>query len=433
MKTVREYKNSIEAFAHMDPGTSWVSFSREQVAVNNRVYDVLLPQVYQKPSRLMRIIQWVFCRIFWRSCHLDTARNLNACFRGAHIVLPREEMPPALAQQMADVTGALLQKLKNASPYRYQIDQYDQALKNDHARSVAQNKIRESSGNQELQQPGCMELVYAMDWNKDDPVLFDLAYATGQRFQEDLKSELINPIDCTNIAAFVRDLIRNDRYRSLTMENTTQLRQMVLAILNTLNARREEPDFQQLFATTIFQMAEALTHCSNGINGGFEKIFMDLTFPKDGALGRRVKLVLQALRDKIFRAAILDCIKASDRRDYYLSHEAATVNYYFGRLARVAGLPDSICAKDRNHEYFALKGQERNIADRFDAMYTPERILKEIYEKIHDNFDSAIPTRLFTEWVQAQRFEEPLEEDGTYKPETVLRLLQELQILKARA
>jgi hypothetical protein len=223
-----------------------------------------------------------------------------------------------------------------------------------------------------------------------------------------------------------------DRYGStLSKENTDRLRQMMLAIMNTLNAKRGEADFQATYKTVVLQVCLALQNCSNGINTNVEGVYNNLAYPKGGNIGQRVKLALQLKRDSVFRKCILNCLLESDRPEYYLVHEAASVNYYFRQMASEFGLPPSVSEMDTNWETFALKGAEAKIRAAFREENRIENSVRTILEIINNPQDSTIASKLFNDWMATKYpLEERyglLDEQGKYKPECIIRLLQELE------
>lgn len=289
------------------------------------------------------------------------------------------------------------------------------------------------------------EVAFFMNWEKDDPVLFDPTYfndlysafsTKGCHPDLDPKDGYLSVESCNCFLNFVCNLIENDRikdhYQNLfSKDNTDRLRQMMLAIMNLLNVKRAEPHFKETYASVVVQVCLALDTCSNGINTNVEAIFMNLALPTEGNIGNRVKLALQIMRDAIFRKAIYACISTSSE---YMQHEAASVSYYYQRMSKSLGLPSSIASLDvRYMRSYAMRDQEIDIFNLFCQEYIPLNITKYLLEIIHDPYDQTIPTKVFTDWVETRYPPEArydlLDEDGRYKPEILIRLLKELEVL----
>jgi hypothetical protein len=117
-----------------------------------------------------------------------------------------------------------------------------------------------------------------------------------------------------------------------------------------------------------------------------------------------------------------------------MQHEAASVNYYYRQMRREFGLPLSTADLDKRYQGYASLGKENEIRDFFAERYTPCKITEYITAIINNPFDPAISTKQFTDWVEARyRTTEDryslLDETGRYKPECVIRLLQELKVI----
>jgi hypothetical protein len=282
------------------------------------------------------------------------------------------------------------------------------------------------------------EVAFSIDWSKDNPKLFDPTYVNKLIKKKEKHPHMSNPLIPSHsrdrFITFLSDLMNNKELRlpRLSKENTDQMRQMMLAIMNTVNARSKEPKFNEFYASLINLVDLALNSCSNRVNTEVEAIFIGLLFPKDGNLGRRVRLALQEYRHQIFQKSIHAVISKSWSA---LAHGAASFNYYNGRMAEQFGLPRSISKHDHNYESFAMKGQEENIKAFFKKEYTPLNILRKIMRIIGDPFDISIDTKLFTNWIEtrysADKRHQVLDETGNYRPECFVQLLTELEVLKA--
>ena len=282
------------------------------------------------------------------------------------------------------------------------------------------------------------ELVFALDWSKHDPILFDVVYMNDLIKQNKSHPDLQNPFITDSIKnsflAHISNLMQNeqieDHYNKLlSKENTARLKLMMLAIMNQVNSQRNESNFQQLYATIVQCICLAMDNCSNRINTEIEAVYTSLNYPKEGALGFRIYLALQEMRQQIFQKAIHLCVS---KEPYYLAHEAASINYYNREMAAQFGLPPSVSNFDLSFEEFAMKFQEKQISEIFKSEYTPLAIFKKISEIIQDPHNKAIPCKLFTDWVVAHYSPEErtqvLEDDGRYRPQCFIRLFKELQI-----
>ncbi len=504
---VRELNNS-------DFGNSrWISFQKRNITINGVTREILLPQLEQKPYKIIRFIRWLFSCCFKEPYHLKTAKDLISFLSTSVEILGNAE-----DKLLIDVAGKvsriltklhkrhskigsylskeknLLRPIKQRHQEKVRVEQEALQERERIQEAARQEKLRAKREAQQEQErlrkiqlekealarkeyaereaafqnqiavlcaglkleAGSLDIAFAMDWTKDDPILFDLTYMMdicnsvqalrverGQ-LHPDLLNNLISIENITTFTQFICDLIGGitirDRYNNeLTKENTDRLRQMMLAILNTLNSYRNEPNFKETYASVVMQVCFALQNCSNGINTNVEGIYNNLAFPKDGNFGLRIKLALQLFREKILRESIMLCIKESDRPDYYLEHEAASVNYYFGKMGPQFGLPLSISEIDKRYQAYALKEQEALIQALFESRYSPVLILKYLYEIIYNPEDPTIPTKLFETWVEtryselASRYELLDEGSGRYKPEVLLQFLQELRIISMPA
>jgi hypothetical protein len=445
------YKKSLEIFSNIDLKSSLVYFSKKKVELGENTYEFFLPCIKQKPCKLFRLIQRIFDLIFGKSRYLNMAEKLDLSIKNAIEVLSKEDVE--VLNEISQKALIILKKFKNTCPKKAtQINKFDQNIRENINKAFNVYGLSELDKvclQKELSMPGCLEITHSIDWEKDDLVLFDQSYINSLflsiadqqngRLHVDLQNEFINNRDKQKFVYFLSNLIGfssvRDRYgNQLSQDNVLILRKMILAIMNTLNSRRQEADFQQLYASFVFQICRALENCSNGINTNIENIFIDITFPKDGSLGRRIKLVLQSMRNDIFRREIFNCINKSDNPDYYLQHEAPTVSYYFSKMTKEVGLPSSVSATDERFQGYALKGQESIILSNFYKHYNPKNILNVILEKIRDCNDTSIPTGLFNEWIESNydindRYEQ-LDDNGNYKIESVLQCLQSLEITK---
>lgn len=296
-----------------------------------------------------------------------------------------------------------------------------------------QRSIFDEVANPELKK--YFELAHKVEWNENLPM-----------FKADVAEDIVEnglpkdyPIPLKNRIIFIRfltDLVNNkklyDHYRNpISSENTKKLKMMVFAVLNKLNSNQDQDDIAHVYASVIDQISKGLNNCSNGINTNVEKVFYDITYPKGGNIAFRVKLSVQKYRETVFRKAILHCIKQSSRADYYLTHETATVSYYFGHMASLMGLPKSLCKDDRNYKGFALKGQEQNIIDYLNREFTEESIIQHIEKQIKDVYDPSIPTQFFTDWLRDQDAykenpEKFFDEEFNFKREAIVFLLSEV-------
>jgi hypothetical protein len=86
------------------------------------------------------------------------------------------------------------------------------------------------------------ELIFAADWNKPDPVLYNAVYLFEILQQEydhpDFRKSTITQSNKARFLLFIRNLMTNnkifDHYKkALSNENTDQIRQMMLAIMNS--------------------------------------------------------------------------------------------------------------------------------------------------------------------------------------------------------
>jgi len=276
------------------------------------------------------------------------------------------------------------------------------------------------------------EVAFAMDWSKDDPVLFNMTYMQNLITQKELHPDMQNVyLSAENKSEFTHLLseILLGNVEELSKENANRVRQMTLAILNTLNQKRTEPAFQETYATIVVSFLQAFTHCSNRINTEVEAIFNNLCYPKDGNLGRRIRLVLQRIRALIFHSAVH---KQIAQNPYYLKHGASSFNYYNRKMAQSFGLAPSVAELDKHYADYAMKGREKDITELFDKEYTPVTIYNKLSEIMQNPEDNTIPCKLFTDWIEARYGKKEmyslLDESGKYSPKCFIRLFKELEI-----
>lgn len=285
------------------------------------------------------------------------------------------------------------------------------------------------------------EVACSMDWSKDDPILFDPTYVNTLISQPGRYSDGFNP--CMSRSAqdsfigFLSDLMGGAKIKDhygilLSKENTDRIRQMMLAIMNKVNAKKGEPKFNEFYASIVNSVSLAINNCSNRMNTEIEAIFTGLNYPKEGSLGQRIRLALQEFRNQIFQKCIHTVVSQDP---HYLRHEAASFNYYYGSIAERFGLPPSVSSLDHKFEYCAMKGQQENIKKIFNKEYAPLTIITKISKIIADPYDSSIPTKLFTDWIEARYTLEEryqlLDDTGNYRPECIVKLLKELEIFKS--
>jgi hypothetical protein len=433
------YKASFDRLAGMDPSTSWVHFKKQTITVNDRDLQVLVPQVQEKPWKIIRFVKWFFGRLFRlffsrESQYLTTAKNLCASVAEGTRILKLSSSGP-MSSLLSKAVESVLTKLEKKHP----------EVKGLHVKAFQQRDDRELKQRITAlcvnRQPGpsYLEIAYAMDWTRDDPVLFDPTYVSslihstqrGNPLHPDLKNLPNSETLVDFLSRLMYGLEIQDRYgATISKENTDRLRQMMLAIMNTLNAKRGEADFQTTYKTVVLQVCLALRNCSNGINTNVEGVYNNLAYPKGGNIGQSVKLALQSKREEIFRKCILNCLSKSDKPAYYLSHEAASVNYYFRRMGREFGLPPSISEMDNKWEEFALIGGESAIRAEFRDENRIENCVKTILDSINNPHDPTIATKLFNDWIATKYSLEEryglLDEQGKYKPECIIQLMQEL-------
>ena len=278
------------------------------------------------------------------------------------------------------------------------------------------------------------EVAFAMDWSKDDPVLFNPTYVKSLIKEGMEHPDMKNPhISKDNKAKFLELLndLMTDGSDELSNKNNTRIKKMILAILNTLNDLKKTPKFQETYAAIVFNICGAFKHCSNRINSEIEAIFTNLCYPKDGNLGQRIRIALQLMRAQLFRKAIHLQVA---HKPSYLEEEACSVNYYSRKMATSFGLPPTVSSLDNNYDSLALKGKEKNIHKFFEKEYTPFAIYKKLSESIQDSQDNSIPCKLFTDWVEAHYSLEEryklLDDSGKYSPECFIRLFTELEIFE---
>lgn len=331
-----------------------------------------------------------------------------------------------------------------------------------------------------------LEVAFSVDWDKDNSLfhpsfvnswisgfvkswipspLFPYFKSNCWSYQDKsipLSNEIIHTHE--DFIEFLQELMNpnphhviKDHYGfPLTSENIKRLRQMLCAIMNTIypkdydqNNLEQMVDFQDKYKRTVSETYNALQNCSNAMNTAIENLFYEIVSPscfsKTGAIGQKVEFRLQKLRDGIFRKIIQDFLDHEITMIYqpkngqytsYAEHGAATFNYYYGmnELCKKLGLPLSISALDSRYKGYALKDKEMAILEKFNQEYTPSRIIDVIYDAICDIYDITIPTAFFTEWVQKQNMDQEtiLDENGQYQKETVIKLLEELEIIKSK-
>ncbi len=434
MINIDSYITALNRFTEIQ-ADSWVYFEYKLLqSENGRVIEVRMPQLYQKPGKIMRFIGWLF------GVYETTTYNLLWSLRKATEILQPSANNHELLSRVRRTSTNILNKLKRKHPrLDINLPEATQPIQQPIQRSQSANGYKGLSLGLG---PKSLQVAFSMDWNKDDPVLFNPDYI--------IKLYSSNEVDCIadrdnlhkkignlkliEFIKFVRDLmtygsIRDHYGNLLSKENTDRLRQMMLALMNLLNAQRKEADFYDQYAAIVLQICAALENCSNGINTNIESIFINFAMPKEGNIGYRVKLALQIWREALFRKAILAAIINSP---YAMAHEAASVTYYYRRISKEFGIPTSVTELDLRYEAYAMAGQENKIRALFNQWYTHCGIVKYISDIIHNPQDSTITAQLFTDWVTARygdKRDEMLDEEGRYKPEAVIALLQELEIL----
>lgn len=438
------YNKSFSNLENID-SNSWVYFETKTLRLRNKrneeiAQEVLVPQVYSKPCKLVRFIYWFFQRFLKK--HLTTANDLVLAVETASKILPSTPDENDLLVRVANASKNILTRLnrkhpelsiqlaKNQATGERIVERHNAQVLHCHMVDLCQNKNLGIKG---------LEVAFSMDWEKDDPLLFEPTYLNDliqqEKLHPDLKNKYISSRNINIFVNFICNLMENgqikDHYRKvLSKENTDRLRQMMLAIMNLLNAKRTEPHFEETYASVVLQICLALDNCSNGINTNVEAVFMGLALPKEGNIGYRIRLALQIMRDTIFRKGIQACISKSPEA---MEHEAASVSYYYRNISKNFGLPLSVTDLDVRFQDYAMRDQEDQISRLFFEQYTPVSIVRNIFEIIYNPYDSTIPTKAFTDWVETRYTLEArydlLAEDGRYKPDCLVQLLQELEVI----
>ena len=432
MISFNDYKSSFQAFHNID-ADSWIDFEEKELTLHSLRKRVLVPHLYSKPTPFMRLLYWIFDCLRGEAQNSRTAKKLITCLKISISAIKDSNIETQL--QALEVTETLLKKLTRDPDTQVRQMREIQEIR---AGLIADQQLVYVLKKCSLG-PRNREVAYAMNWSKDDPLLFDPTYMTDlitrQKKHPDMHNPLIPTRTKTQFITFISNLWTGktilDHYGTvLSKDNTDRIRQMMLAIMNLVNAARREPQFQEFYASIINIICLAMDNCSNRINTEIEGIFYDLNYPKEGNLGQRIRPALQEFRAQVFRKGIHLHVA---QNAYYLEHEAASANYY-GKMAERFGLPPSVSRMDRQFEKFAMKGLEESIARYFESEYTPSAIFQKLSEAIQDPNDTSIPCQLFVKWLEANYSIEErynlLDDTGKYSPECFIRLFTELQIFE---
>ena len=431
MISFNDYKTSLELL-HTLPTDSWVDFEEKEISNALRPCKVVVPRLYSKPSKFIRILYWLWSYFTGISQSEHTAKKLLSCLKISMCAIRDANVD--LKLQALEISEVLLKKLTRDPTKRAS---QERAIEELRAELISEQQLASTLQACKLGQRN-QELALAMDWSKDEPTLFHQVYVNDLLSQKQDHPDMMNPFInnvtkdqfLTSLSTLMHNEQVQDKYRTLlSKENTSQLRLMMLAIMNQVNGMRREPNFPEFHATVISCLCLAIDNCSNRFNTEIEAVYTGLNYPKEGNLGFRIYLALQEMRRQIFHKAIHLCIA---KNSYYLSHEAASLNYYNREMAEKFGLPPSISNHDSNFANCVMKDQEESITQFFTAEYTPFAIFKKISEIIQDPNDSSIPCKLFTDWVQTRYREDVLSQvldhTGRYQPECFIRLFEELQV-----
>jgi hypothetical protein len=437
MITTDIYINNFECFISRHP-SSWVTFEPKMLCFTDEMgrqiqKRVMVPRLNEKPSYLIRLIYVIF--EYFLETKKITASQLYQTFQESIEVLSSSAENHELLQRIARATESTLKRIVNKNAHLIDILRECKQISRMH-NFIARAEPLES--NTCYFRPAAYGSVYRLDQQDPNSSLFDPSYlfsliATGTCHPDienipvpsEIKSEFIH---------FLTRLMDMDQLLismgMLSRENTDRVRQMTLAILNTLCTKRQDVDFKNLYASVIMQFTEALKHCSNGVNTNIENIFIELALPKDGSLGYKVKLALQMHRDTLMRRAIQKYVA---RSDYYQSHEAASVNYYYRKLAGEFGLLPSVSALDERYTSYAMPNLEDKIRAYFKEHYTPIKVIHHIHDVVHNPYDPAISSQSFTDWILAKFPQIPkdelLDESGNYFPIYTQMLLEDLGLI----
>lgn len=428
-----EYKNSFQVFQNID-ATSWIDFEEKELTTHSLRNRVLVPRLCSKPTPFLRVIYWIFDCLRGESHNSRTAKKLITCLKISVHAIKDSNIDTQL--KAFEVTETLLRKLTRDPAQQARQMQEIQEVR---AQLIADQQLANDLSGCTLG-PKNREIAYSMDWSKNDPLLFDPTYMTDlithRKTHPDICNALIPNHSKNQFITFIYNLMTGQEIKDhygivLSRKNVDRISQMMLAIMNQVNAARREPLFQE-FAASVFNMVcLAIDNCSNRINTEIEAIFINLNYPKDGNLGFRVRLALQKLRAQIFQKSIHLHVAQNPN---YLNHEAASFNYYYGKMTKLFGLPPSVSSFDHQFESFAMKGLEENITRFFEKEYTPLTILKKLSEEIQDPNTPSVPCKLFTDWIEASYSAEErynlLDSTGKYRPECFIRLFTELQIFE---
>jgi hypothetical protein len=433
------YKKSLQKLDNRN-ANSWIGFEEKEIRFHSLCQKVLVPYIYDKPPLFVRIIYWIFDCLTCERHSSRTAKKLITCLKMSTRAFKESNID--LQLQALQISETFMKKLTR--------DPDNQTRKLREIQEIRTQLIKDQHLAYTLKEytlgPKNNEVAYSMDWSKDDPILFDPTYlidlSSQMQRHPDMQSPLIPSETKTKFITFISDLMEDntivDHYNvPLSKDNTDQIRKMMLAIMNQVNAKRLEPGFQEFYATIIDTICLSIDNCSNRINTQIESVFVDLNYPKEGTLGLRIFLALQELRMQIFRKGVHLHVAENS---YYLRHEAASVSYYFRRMTELGlvsaifGLAPSVSSMDHNFESYAMKNLEESIVNFFQREYTPFTIFQKLSEAIQDPNDTSIPCQLFTKWVQSRYSDEEqeslIDEMGKYRPECFLRLFTELQIFE---
>lgn len=294
--------------------------------------------------------------------------------------------------------------------------------------------------------PNFLKIAYEIDWRDSNP-LFNTDYIRTLASQP-THADWVG--DCHSIKPFFTSLLNNEPINGYTEDNQARIKKMVIAIMNTVNTMRTRltpGEFLEQRRIVFDRIRDSLTHCMNNHNPSFESILIDVVAACDGGaplvgneveialqkLRTRVGVVLQKLRMDCFNAAVYNVLQRiidDEQREYYLGHEAGSLNFYLRVLYSEVGLPTPSSIYDRHYMTMACFYQEDAILEEFYRLYSTSKILNVVYDTVGDVHNIAIKTALFTTWIQHNGYELDMDENGYYPKHQIIDYLVEYGALR---
>ncbi|PIS01046.1 MAG: hypothetical protein COT84_04385 [Chlamydiae bacterium CG10_big_fil_rev_8_21_14_0_10_35_9] len=126
MITIEHYKKALQDLSRIDLNSSHVTFAQKELVVRGIRHRVTVPQIEQKTSKVVRVVQRIFYYVFGKfftlnSDRINTARNFDCLtsqaihlFPGQEDFLEDDQLGFDVKNEITQVAFRVLQKVKRA-------------------------------------------------------------------------------------------------------------------------------------------------------------------------------------------------------------------------------------------------------------------------------------------------------------------------------